>query len=203
MNRYRLIYFNSMGRAELCRLIFAQAEVEYEDVRLTSEEWAELKPSTPTGQLPLLEVDGRTLSGSGPIARFLAERLGLAGSNDFDNGKIAGIADYMDDFKEKLVAMYFDEKRRVELLKVLLEEDIPEYWGTIESMIQKNNAVGGWVFNDGPTYADFSIYTAVEYVAKMDAEFFDKFPGVLKLKKAVEALPNIAKWLKERPKTDH
>ncbi len=43
MSKYKLIYFNTRGRAEVSRWLFAQAGVEYEDVRLTPEEWAPIK----------------------------------------------------------------------------------------------------------------------------------------------------------------
>ena len=43
--KIRLIYFDSKGLAEVARLILAQAGVEYEDVRITQEEWPKLKPS--------------------------------------------------------------------------------------------------------------------------------------------------------------
>ena len=112
------LYFNTMGRGELSRLIFAQAGIKYEDARLSREEWAELKPKTPTGMLPLLEVDGKPLVGSGPVARFLAEKFGLAGKTDFENSQIAGIVDYVADFKEKLhgghVSRRAEEKRATE-----------------------------------------------------------------------------------------
>ena len=42
---YKLIYFNLRGRAELARLILAQAGVEYDDHRIEKESWPELKPS--------------------------------------------------------------------------------------------------------------------------------------------------------------
>jgi len=42
---YKLTYFNGRGRAELSRLIFAQAGVEYEDVRIERADWLQLKPS--------------------------------------------------------------------------------------------------------------------------------------------------------------
>lgn len=50
MATYKLTYFPCRGRGELIRLIFAQAEVEYENVRLPyypfgSAEWAALKKS--------------------------------------------------------------------------------------------------------------------------------------------------------------
>lgn len=42
---YKLIYFNSRGRAEHIRFIFAYAGVEYEDVRIPKEKWPEFKKS--------------------------------------------------------------------------------------------------------------------------------------------------------------
>ena len=45
MPSYKLTYFNLRGRAELARLVFAAAGVEYEDKRINREEWAKLKPS--------------------------------------------------------------------------------------------------------------------------------------------------------------
>ena len=75
MSTYKLYYFNARGRAETSRLIFAQTGVAYEDTRLEGEKWQELKPSTPTGMMPILEVDGKQLVGSGVISRFLGERL--------------------------------------------------------------------------------------------------------------------------------
>ena len=75
MTTYKLIYFNSRGRAEIIRQIFALAGIKYEDMRVTEEEWAKLKDNTPYGALPVLEVDGKMLAGSGPIARYLAEKF--------------------------------------------------------------------------------------------------------------------------------
>ena len=43
--KIKLVYFNAEGRAELTRLILAQAGVEYEDVRIKREDWPAMKPS--------------------------------------------------------------------------------------------------------------------------------------------------------------
>jgi hypothetical protein len=42
---YKLIYFNSRGKAELIRFIFAYAGVDYEDERISKDKWPELKRS--------------------------------------------------------------------------------------------------------------------------------------------------------------
>ena len=45
MPTYKLTYFNSKGRAEVTRYLFKLKNVPFEDVRLTREQWLELKPS--------------------------------------------------------------------------------------------------------------------------------------------------------------
>ena len=43
--KIKLTYFNLRGRAEPSRLILAYAGVDFDDCRVTSEEWQKLKPS--------------------------------------------------------------------------------------------------------------------------------------------------------------
>ena len=43
MSEFKLTYFDSRGRAEVARLLFALAGVEYKDIRLTQDEWKDIK----------------------------------------------------------------------------------------------------------------------------------------------------------------
>ncbi len=45
MSKYKLYYFNIKGRAEAIRLIFAYADVPFEDYRFKDEEWPKFKGS--------------------------------------------------------------------------------------------------------------------------------------------------------------
>lgn len=45
MPQYKLIYFNSRGKAEVIRLIFAEAAIPYEDVRIERSDWPNFKQS--------------------------------------------------------------------------------------------------------------------------------------------------------------
>ena len=194
-----------MGRAELIRFVFAQAGVPYEDIRLTSEQWAEFKPKTPYGQMPVLEVDGKMLAGSGPIERFLAEQYGLAGSNAFENADIASILDVIVDLGQRLIQYFYekDEARKAELKKGLEETHIPKYLGALEKRAAANNSADGWIYGAKVTYADFGVYLEGAYLLKvMSQNVLDNYPALKKLRESVEKLPNIAKWLKERPVTE-
>ena len=51
MPTYKLHYFNLRARGELIRLLFAAADVRYEDHRIDFKDWLALKPSTPLRSL--------------------------------------------------------------------------------------------------------------------------------------------------------
>ena len=204
MATYKLTYFNVRGRAETIRFIFAQAGVDYEDNRVAGEEWVKFKPTTPYGSLPVLEVDGKMLAGSEGIARFLGERFGLAGSNDFENADIASIIDTAGDLAKKLVAAHFekDETKKAELQKEMGEVVFPKFMGIFEKLINANGTPEGWVYGSKVTYADLTLYNVFDWVKDVP-NLFDKYPGIQKMRKSVAELPNVAKWIATRPKTDH
>ena len=97
MAAYKLYYFNVRGSAESSRIIFAQANVKYEDIRFEAEQWPkEYKESKtglvlymaaiilleihykemPFGRVPVLEVDGTMIAGSINILRYLGTKFG-------------------------------------------------------------------------------------------------------------------------------
>lgn len=200
MSTYKLIYFNRRGRAELARFIFAQAGVKYEDTRLTGEEWQKFKASTEFGGLPKLEVDGKQLSGSQQIGRFLAERFGLAGKDEVENAYIAGINDFIGDLFTEMYKVFFakDEAQKAEIKKALAETHFPKFLGALDKLAEKSGAEEGWLVGK-LTWIDFNMYTALVYTPE---EVASNYKTLSKLKASVEALPNIAAWLKERPQTE-
>ena len=92
VQKFKLMYFNLRGRAELARLILASAGQEYEDFRFEREQWPQHKGNTPFGQAPVLEVteDGKTvqIAQSLAIARYLARKFGLYGKNETEMAEI-------------------------------------------------------------------------------------------------------------------
>lgn len=204
MPTYKLTYFNLRGRAELIRWIFVQASVEYEDIRITKEQWAEMKSTTPNGSIPILEVDGKVLAGSGPIARYVAEQHGLAGENDVENAQIAGIDDLLTDATNRFSKYWFekDEAFKEQIKKDINEKHLPFYLTYLEKQITTNAAPEGWLFGKKVTYVDLRLVMMLEYIQMFNDKILESYPGIVKLKESVFSLPKIAQWIKDRPKTE-
>jgi glutathione S-transferase len=68
----KLTYFNIKGAGEPIRLACALNQVDFEDVRVSSEEWQKIKPSSKFGQLPMFELDdGTVMAQSCAILRYV------------------------------------------------------------------------------------------------------------------------------------
>ncbi len=204
MPTYKLYYFQARGVAELIRWIFIQAGVPYEDVRLSKEEWAEFKPKTPYGGIPVLEIDGKLYGGSGPIARYIAEQHGLAGSNALENFELSTIYDVTQDLVMRMMVLHIEKEdtRKAELKKELNETHFPKYLGILNKLITDNGSAEGWIYGNKVTYVDMRIAYITNFVLQTSPNALDAYPAITKLKAAIEALPNIAKWLKERPESE-
>lgn len=123
MSGIKLTYFNGRGRAETARYVLAYAGAEYEDNRITGEQFAELKPSLNYGQLPVkhesgyicfkgspvqwqvLEYEGTTLCQSVTIARFLATTFNLAGRTALERAMVDEVADAVTDVQNAVVGI--------------------------------------------------------------------------------------------------
>lgn len=71
----KLTYFDIEGKGEPVRLALILAGVPFEDVRIKFPEWPELKPKTPSGKLPVLQIDnGPMKTQSVAMARLIGSR---------------------------------------------------------------------------------------------------------------------------------
>jgi len=204
MTTYKLTYFDSRARAEIIRLIFAAAGVKYEDVRIKKEEWAALKPKTPFGQLPMLEVDGVKLGQSHTCARYLARKFKLAGKTELDQARVDMLIDCMKDALDPLIAVFraTDETKKAEAKKKYLEEQLPGYLTSLEALLVANHGGNKFFVGDELTWADIALLPTVDWLAHVTDNPLAKHPKLSALKERVEKIPKIAEWLAKRPKSE-
>jgi len=197
----KLTYFNARGRAEPARLILAQAGIEYEDIRIEREEWAALKPKIPMGQLPCMEVEGKTICQSMAIARYCASRYGLAGNNALEAALADQAVDAISDITTELFKAMFerDEEKKGEMAKVLKEEKLPAWLTMMEAVLQKQ---GGKHFTGSSlSWADILVFHMVSSLKDRWSPDLSSHPCLSSLVTMVGSLPNIKAWIQKRPVT--
>lgn len=102
MPQYKLTYFDVMGLGEPIRFLLSYGCYEFEDIRVEREnEWPKMKPLTPFGQMPILEIDEKSYSQTLPICHYLAKRMNLIGKTDLDALQIDGIANALHDLRKR------------------------------------------------------------------------------------------------------
>lgn len=78
MARLKLSYFDFHGgRGEPARLALTIGGIDFEDDRIPMGAWAQRKPHTPFGSVPVLEVDGQNVTQSNGINRYVGKLTGL------------------------------------------------------------------------------------------------------------------------------
>jgi len=211
MPSYKFTYFNSRAKGELVRLLFAAAGVEYEDVRVDHATWPQdpsLKEALPFGQLPTLSVDGVVYCQSISIARYLAEKFGLAGKTDEDKLRADMLVHCIEDVLTSIVNILHesDPLTKETLLKKLKEESLPKSCGLFEKFLKQNNGGDGYLVGDSLTWADVTLFNhltgSVQMAGIEPADFLDSYPKLKGLVKRVGSKPGIAAWIAKRPVTE-
>lgn len=111
--KYKLIYFNFRGMAEITRMMFKLSNVPFEDFRyhvctqtMDRKEFENDKSKYPFLALPVLELeDGLMIPQSKAIERYVAKQLGYWGTNDVEAALIDSYCEFIIDIKQKFNAV--------------------------------------------------------------------------------------------------
>ncbi|CAD5218023.1 unnamed protein product [Bursaphelenchus xylophilus] len=203
MPQYKLTYFNLRGLAEAIRCCLHYGGIEFEDRRVLKGEWAELKPKTPNGTVPLFEVDGKMLTQSGAILRYVSRLTGLTGKDSWEEAKADETFHYFIDALTKDAGPYIWDKAGI-----FKAADIDAAYKAFVPAATKHltyyskmldEAGNGYLLKSGLTYADFVVYSHALTLRNVDPELAKQFPKVYEFVERIEKLPQLQEYLKIRP----
>ncbi|XP_058795325.1 glutathione S-transferase-like [Phymastichus coffea] len=199
---YKLMYFNIKGIAESIRWLFAYAGVNYEDRRVSEDEWKTLKPTMPFNQMPVLDVDGKRVNQSTAICRYLAKQFGLAGNDDWENFEIDAVVDTINDLRIKVNAAWYEKIAESKVRQQQVAEEMTELFiDRLEDLVKCN---GGHLVGGKLTWADIMLASTLELINfRMGRDVIEKAERLKALRENVQAVPAIKAWLEKRPKTDY
>jgi len=153
------------GRGEAARVALSIAGIPFEDDRVTFDRWPSMKPATPFGGLPVLEVDGKRISQSNAINRYVGRLTGLYPDDPWQ----AALCDQVSDAVESLYAEMlhsFHIKDPEELARErtkLLEGAIPKYLTGLRSLLVEQG--GEWFAGGRLTVADLKSSECVRHLS--------------------------------------
>ncbi|MFO0629794.1 MAG: hypothetical protein U0325_29735 [Polyangiales bacterium] len=139
MTRPKLTYFDMpVSRGEECRLAFAIAGVDFEDHRIAREAWAAMKPTTPFGALPILEIEGHPpIAQSNAILTYIGRRWGLHPSDPVEAARHEAVMAHVEDLRAVVAhsTRHVDEGTKVRVREQLAETTIPAWAQSVEAQI--------------------------------------------------------------------
>ncbi|VBB26289.1 unnamed protein product [Acanthocheilonema viteae] len=195
---FKLTYFNGRGRAEVTRLLFAQANVSYEDIRISKAEWPALKPKTPYGHVPILNVSGKILAESHAIERYLARKFDLLGTNEWEAAKIDEIICNLEDVWVKMQPWLHEEKgtKKSEMFETLVKETITPFMQRYEQFLL--NSHSPYFVGNKMSLADLAVFHILYYFQEMTSNY----PKLNEFVVKIGQMPRIKAWVNKRPITD-
>ncbi|KAJ2940405.1 hypothetical protein O0L34_g84 [Tuta absoluta] len=196
-------YFPSKALGEGPRMLLAYGGQEFEDRRIQPEQWPELKPQMPFGQMPVLEIDGKQYAQSLAIARYLGRKYGLNGANIEEDFEIDQNVEFLNDIRAKAATVQYEPDAE---LKAKKHEDFsknvyPALLAKLDQIIKKNN---GHLACGKLTWGDFVFAGMYDYLRMMlqMPDLDAKYPSFKKLQNNVLNLPKVKEYVAKAPKSD-
>lgn len=202
-----LVYFDAKGIAEISRLLFALAQVNYVDKRYPlkkdgdtyiHDEFTKDKNKglfvKSFGKLPILKSGDHLISQSKAIERYIAKRFRFLGNSPMEEAKIDSICEHIRDIKHRYESMY--------------KNDTSKYYGEVLSEELKNLVN---TFDENTTFAigekislaDVTIYHLIThyYDSGEIKKIVTGIPRIMNIVMRVASRPEIRVYIEDRKVT--
>ena len=165
MTQLKLTYFDMHGgRGEPARLAMHIGGIAFEDRRFAFPEFAEVRKTTPFGQVPTLHVDGVQVTQSDAITRYVGKLTGLYPLDPYQALLCDEVLDVLEDANVKLGTTFgLTGDALKETRTALVEGPLPMVLSWLQAQLQ---AHGGAFFADSRlTIADLKVFVFVRGLA--------------------------------------
>lgn len=203
-SKYKLIYFNGRGLGEPLRWLLAYMGEKFEDFRFPREEWPSIKPTTPFGKVPVLEINGKMAAQSIALARYLGKQAGLGGKDAWEDLQIDIVVDHFADFRHELALLKImtekDEKIKAEKKERFVKETVPFFMKRFDIIVKEN---AGYVANGKQSWGDIYFICMADVFSKyMGFDLLAPYSNLVALQKRIVSIPEIKVWIDNRPETE-
>jgi glutathione S-transferase len=209
MSRPTLVYFASRGRAELIRLVLAEAGLDYvehavgkgtppENGRPTDFTALKATGDLPFEALPVWEEPGGfRLAQSLAIANHIARAHGLAGRTPVEMARCDEWLGAVDDVRAQLRRLAtVPAEERAALRAELRAEVLPRWLGYLDRRLRANDGGRGFAVGADVTLADLALWYLLEMIRDNGfGEAIDRYPALTAFAQRIASRPRIAAWI--------
>ncbi len=184
MSNYKLTYFDfDGGRGEPIRIALHAAGIPFEDVRWTFPEFGEHRESQRFNAVPSLEIDGKMVTQSNAISRYIGKMAGLYPEDSLQALYCDEVIDALEDLTHYTVQTFSlqgDELKQAR--EALMNGRLTVFLKGLEELLARG---GGSYFADQRlTVADLKMYVQMKGLRSgnldhIPADFADKLTPTL------------------------
>jgi len=199
MTKPKLTYFDAaVSRGEECRLALHVAGIAFDDNRISREAWAALKPTSPFGGLPFLELPGKPALGQcNAILGFIGRSHGMHPQDPFEAAVHEALMVHVEDLRALVspTVRISDATEKQKAREALVAGPLPA-WG---ERAEKHIGAGPFLAGAKLSVADIKLYMAVRWFATggvdhIPATIFASFPKLTRLYESVRDDARIKSW---------
>ena len=196
MPKLILTYFDfDGGRGEAARLAMHLAGIAFEDKRIAGKDWPALRDKTPFQSMPVLEVDGKVITQSNTLNRYLGKLAGLYPKDDWQAALVDEVMDAVDDISTKIATtMALEGEAKKKAREALVAGPIPRFLQQIEALLEAGG--GEWFVEKRLTVADLKCFLSVRW---LKSGALDHIPADI-VDQHAPLLAKHLEWIKNHPK---
>ena len=200
MSRPRLIYFDFAGsRGEECRIALQLAGIDFEDVRVKSDDWPAMKANTPFGAMPVLEIAGKApLAQANAILVLIGRQHRLHPADAFEAARHEALMCAVEELRHAITPTLriTDPELKRQAREALAANELRTWGSQVERQLGDGPFIGGATLQ----VADLKLYMVVRWLTTgtldhVPTTVFDHCPKLLRLYRAVGEHEGVKAWL--------
>jgi glutathione S-transferase len=198
MTKLTLTYFDSpLSRGEECRLALFMAGVDFVDNRIAHAAWPDLKPKTPFGSLPVLELEGKpSVSQSNAILGWVGRKYGLLPRDEWEAMRLDSLMSAVEELRAVIGRTFgISDPAQLKLRRQELVEGPLRTWAAnMERQIRGPFASGETI-----SVADIKLFVVAGWLKRgvldhVPPDVLSPFSKFERLFEAVGRHPKVVEW---------
>lgn len=163
MTTYKLTYFDTDGgRGEPIRIAFHKAGIEFEDDRISFQDFLQKRDSFRFGAVPVLEIDGTVVTQSDAMARYVGKLAGLYPEDDLQALYCDEALGAVEDALHAIVATFGLEGDALKAAREkLVDGKLSAYIKGLGELLSRG---GDYFADDRLTVADLKVFTLTRWL---------------------------------------